>query len=180
MEPPANVKADPWAKLAAKRTSLFIESNVFEVMRRAAKDGAGSGHEVLGLLVGDMLQPPGGGPGYTVALAHATSPVQASATHVRFDPAKFDALARSLEALPFDYLIVGWFHSHLGLGCFLSETDRRTQQRFFSSAHQFALVLDPVLEEAGAFQLGEGRTRELPFTLFENGGRLNPDYRLFR
>lgn len=43
-----------------------------------------------------------------------------------------------------DERIVGWYHSHPGLGVFLSPTDRRTHARHFPHAWQVALVVDPV------------------------------------
>lgn len=40
--------------------------------------------------------------------------------------------------------IVGWWHSHPDLGCFLSPTDLKTQQHFFPESYQVALVIDPI------------------------------------
>ena len=40
-------------------------------------------------------------------------------------------------------LIVGWYHSHPGLGAFFSHTDRRTQAAFFAQPYSVGWVLDP-------------------------------------
>jgi len=40
-------------------------------------------------------------------------------------------------------LVVGWYHSHPGLGAFFSHTDRRTQRAFFPHAYSVGWVLDP-------------------------------------
>jgi proteasome lid subunit RPN8/RPN11 len=40
-------------------------------------------------------------------------------------------------------LVVGWYHSHPGLGAFFSHTDRRTQRGFFPHAYSVGWVLDP-------------------------------------
>ncbi|MFX0018884.1 MAG: Mov34/MPN/PAD-1 family protein [Promethearchaeota archaeon] len=40
--------------------------------------------------------------------------------------------------------VVGWWHSHPNLGCFLSPTDLKTQQHFFPENFQVALVIDPI------------------------------------
>jgi proteasome lid subunit RPN8/RPN11 len=48
--------------------------------------------------------------------------------------------------------IVGWYHSHIGAGVFMSETDMQTQlglQQF--SPHVVALVIDTVAKEFGIF-----------------------------
>ena len=44
-------------------------------------------------------------------------------------------------------LIVGWYHSHPGLGAFFSATDRRTQAAFFPHPYSVGWVLDPVLDD---------------------------------
>ncbi|MFX1379614.1 MAG: Mov34/MPN/PAD-1 family protein [Promethearchaeota archaeon] len=43
--------------------------------------------------------------------------------------------------------IIGWWHSHPNLGCFLSSTDLLTQKYFFPDEYQVALVIDPVRNE---------------------------------
>jgi proteasome lid subunit RPN8/RPN11 len=43
--------------------------------------------------------------------------------------------------------IIGWWHSHPNLGCFLSSTDLLTQRYFFPKEYQVALVLDPIRNE---------------------------------
>ncbi|MBI4329846.1 MAG: Mov34/MPN/PAD-1 family protein [Chloroflexi bacterium] len=41
-------------------------------------------------------------------------------------------------------LIVGWYHSHPGIGAFFSATDRSTQRAFFNSPYSLGLVIDPI------------------------------------
>jgi proteasome lid subunit RPN8/RPN11 len=48
-------------------------------------------------------------------------------------------------------LIVGWYHSHPGLGAFFSGTDRRTQRAFFPHAYSVGWVVDPLRGEAAVF-----------------------------
>ncbi len=49
--------------------------------------------------------------------------------------------------------VVGWWHSHPDLGCFLSPTDLRTQQHFFPESYQVALVIDPIRDTYDFFTL---------------------------
>ncbi len=49
--------------------------------------------------------------------------------------------------------IVGWWHSHPGFSCFLSDTDLKTQEYFFPESYQVALVVDPVKNELEFFTL---------------------------
>jgi proteasome lid subunit RPN8/RPN11 len=48
--------------------------------------------------------------------------------------------------------IVGWYHSHIGAGVFMSETDIQTQLRLQQfSPYVVALVIDTVAREFGVF-----------------------------
>jgi 26S proteasome regulatory subunit N11 len=48
--------------------------------------------------------------------------------------------------------LIGWYHTHPGLGIFLSETDlQKTHQRLFNEVFQVALVYDPISGRAGYF-----------------------------
>jgi proteasome lid subunit RPN8/RPN11 len=67
---------------------------------------------------------------------------------------------RAKEALLEGERIVGWYHSHPGLGAFFSETDRNTQRAFFSHPYSLGWVIDPVNGEERWF-LG-ARCEELP------------------
>lgn len=48
-------------------------------------------------------------------------------------------------------LVVGWYHSHPGLGAFFSQTDRRTQRAFFPHAYSVGWVVDPLVGESAWF-----------------------------
>lgn len=48
-------------------------------------------------------------------------------------------------------LVVGWYHSHPGLGAFFSATDRRTQRAFFPHAYSLGWVVDPSNDESAWF-----------------------------
>lgn len=48
-------------------------------------------------------------------------------------------------------LVVGWYHSHPGLGAFFSATDRRTQRAFFPHAYSVGWVVDPSTGESAWF-----------------------------
>jgi len=54
-----------------------------------------------------------------------------------------------------DLRVVGWWHSHPGIGCFLSATDLHTQKYFFPESYQVALVVDPIINDFKFFTLDE-------------------------
>jgi proteasome lid subunit RPN8/RPN11 len=47
--------------------------------------------------------------------------------------------------------VVGWFHSHPGIGAFFSATDRRTQAAFFAQPYSLGWVIDPQRDEEAWF-----------------------------
>ena len=47
--------------------------------------------------------------------------------------------------------VVGWFHSHPGLGAFYSQVDRDTQAAFFREPWHLGLVIDPLLRQSAWF-----------------------------
>ena len=48
-------------------------------------------------------------------------------------------------------LVVGWYHSHPGLGAFFSAVDRRTQRAFFANPYSVGWVVDPLRQESAWF-----------------------------
>lgn len=58
------------------------------------------------------------------------------------------------DARPFldaGQVVVGWVHSHPGLGAFFSTTDRHTQRAFFAQPWQLGVCIDPVRREQAWF-----------------------------
>jgi len=54
-------------------------------------------------------------------------------------------------------MVVGWYHSHPGFGCWLSGVDCNTQQSFeMLSARAVAVVVDPIQSVKGKVGGGGG------------------------
>ena len=51
--------------------------------------------------------------------------------------------SRILETRYAEKMVVGWYHSHPGLGAFFSGTDHQTQKLFYPNDWNVALVCDP-------------------------------------
>lgn len=58
--------------------------------------------------------------------------------------------------------IVGWYHTHPGLGVFMSERDCFIHSSFFSRQTSVALVVDPLDATRGVFQKVDDRVVQVP------------------
>jgi len=77
-----------------------------------------------------------------------------------------EKLFESIDDCGFSYLVVGWYHSHPGHGCFLSSTDIGTQRSMFSKAYHSAIVIDPLRREIEAFRIENGIAVPRPFAVY--------------
>jgi proteasome lid subunit RPN8/RPN11 len=121
---------------------------------RAARDCAwhhvgASGVERGGLLVGEPFGRDGGSvAAIRIRLAVPSDEDTADAISLRMEAAVWSrarALMRAHEH------VVGWFHSHPGIGAFFSATDRRTQAAFFTQPFSLGWVIDPFRAEEAWF-----------------------------
>jgi proteasome lid subunit RPN8/RPN11 len=134
---------------------LYVHEDVQGRMHRRSRESALRRREDLGLLVGDWARD-GDGQVYSVAWDLLTGPTEASPVSVRYTPEGLAAVAKGLDGQRGDYVVVGWYHTHLDLGVFMSERDLRTQRGGFPHEHQVAVVVDPMRGEVGAFGNGPG------------------------
>ncbi len=118
-----------------------------EVRRHLGSHGEERGGLLLGEVYADGTSP------NASRLVHVTQAVAAkdfASTGVSLRMASGvwqDARSR----LGADELVVGWYHSHPGLGAFFSQTDRRTQRGFFPHAYSVGWVVDPLRGESAWF-----------------------------
>jgi len=64
--------------------------------------------------------------------------------------------SRILETRYAEKMVVGWYHSHPGLGAFFSGTDHHTQRMFYPNAWNVALVCDPRPATRASAERGRG------------------------
>ncbi len=85
-----------------------------------------------------------------VLAAVAATRSRGDALSLRMDTPVWTAASARLDALREREpcaLIVGWYHSHPGIGAFFSATDRRTQRAWFGHPYSLGWVMDPVHDE---------------------------------
>jgi proteasome lid subunit RPN8/RPN11 len=154
---PINGTLHPWSDGEGRPIGLYVAADAAKAVERMVAAGAKADVESMGLLLGDAFVDEHDLP-FAVAGALVTAPLQATRTHVRFNPNRFIELAREMESVAFEHLIVGWVHTHLGAGVRLSPVDHATQRRYFGAPHQVTWVLDPVDRRSGATRL-QGDTK---------------------
>jgi len=76
-------------------------------------------------------------------------------------------------------MIVGWYHSHPGLGAFFSDTDRRTQRAFFPHAYSVGWVVDPLRGESAWF-VGPDSVSPASIAYGVTGGDANDGVRMLQ
>jgi len=139
------------ARRAAGGLLVVVEADVRAAVTRQL---AASGEERGGLLVGrvhahraedDERRP-------ALVLVRAAAPSMedaATAVSLRMEAGVW---SRAREVLREGELVVGWYHSHPGLGAFFSPRDRKTQQAFFPHPFSLGWVIDPACSEEKWFR----------------------------
>ncbi len=142
---------DPAFEVEAKGLAPESGCAAVFVMEQALKDAAAFSaaspdREVGGFLVGGYHSC--GGADYTLverflrAMDAKSRPASLVFTHDCFEAA-WREIARSPNPSGRPQFLVGWHHSHPGLGTFLSGNDLFIQRHFFNLPWQIALVVDP-------------------------------------
>jgi proteasome lid subunit RPN8/RPN11 len=147
-----------------KMAEMYLFKTAEEKVRNHALSKVTEGTEVMGFLLGEVFVHQGRE--YTVVRDVATTDLEATSVSVRFDPEGLESLFASLECARFRYVLVGWYHSHPGHGCFLSSTDVATQRCMFDRPYHTALVVDPVRREIDAFCLQDGEVSQRTFLVY--------------
>jgi len=109
------------------------------------------GDEQGGLLLGEVYAEgnvPGASRVVHVTQAVAATDFASTGVSLRMASSVWEDARRRLGP---GELVVGWYHSHPGLGAFFSHTDRRTQRAFFPHAYSVGWVVDPLGGESAWF-----------------------------
>jgi proteasome lid subunit RPN8/RPN11 len=118
----------------------LLEDAYNKGLTHATQSGA-KNLESLGLLTGKVNT--FNGVQYATATDYITADNDSTNVSVRFGPEAFAELARKFSGKNGE-LIIGWMHSHPSYGCFLSQTDVKTQRTYFAEPFNVAVVVDPV------------------------------------
>merc|ERR1719156_94978 len=135
---------DPDAGLADTQEQVYISSLALLKMLKHGR--AGVPMEVMGLMLGEFVDE------YTVrvidvfAMPQSGTGVSVEAVDPVFQAKMLDMLKQTGRP----EMVVGWYHSHPGFGCWLSGVDINTQQSFEAlSDRAVAVVVDPIQSVKG-------------------------------
>ncbi|CAD5210556.1 unnamed protein product [Bursaphelenchus okinawaensis] len=124
--------------------TVYISALALLKMLRHARSGVPM--EVMGLMLGDFVDD------YTInvldvfAMPQSGTGVSVEAVDPVFQTKMMDLLKQTGR----QEMVVGWYHSHPGFGCWLSSVDVNTQQSFEAlSPRAVAVVIDPIQSVKG-------------------------------
>ena len=143
---------------------IFVPEHVISTIADHAEDGLSEDKEVMGLMIGRFYRDDKGQ--YAVVDRTVTTDLIADSSAVRFERSALDGLFDRME-LDGGQCIVGWYHSHLDAGCFMSPTDIVTQNGIFGGECGFALVIDPVRKELKVFDSTPDEPRQIDMVVME-------------
>ena len=136
-------------KRSVRGVPFFIRDDLIDVITDHGDAGLLHDSEIMGLIVGKVYKDDDGE--YAIATGVISSELEADETSVRFDQSDMTQLIDGIDELKNGDRIIGWYHSHLGCGCFMSDTDIKTQNGLFGGRIGFAMVIDPVLRQLKVF-----------------------------
>jgi len=130
--------------------TVFIEATALEDLHAFLAHDVSREHG--GVLVGAPFYDPESHHYFvSISMAIPARRTQGTPVHLQFTPEAWEHISRTMGNDSRDQVIVGWYHSHPGLGVFMSGTDRATQQAFYNHPWNLAVVVDPIARRTGWF-----------------------------
>lgn len=136
----------PAPEVAKADTSEQVYVSSLALLKMLRHGRAGIPMEVMGLMLGEFVDD------YTVKIVDVFSMPQSgnSVTVEAVDPVFQTKMLDMLKQTGRQEMVVGWYHSHPGFGCWFSGTDINTQQSFEQlNARAVGIVVDPVQSVRG-------------------------------
>jgi len=145
----------PGTDLVVVDTAETVHISSLALLKMLKHGRAGVPMEVMGLMLGEFVDD------YTVrvidvfAMPQSGTGVSVEAVDPVFQQAMLDMLKQTNRP----EMVVGWYHSHPGFGCWLSGVDVNTQQSF-EQLHKraVAVVVDPIQSVKGKVVIDAFRT----------------------
>eukprot|EP00917_Polyrhabdina_sp_WS-2016_P011015 GHVP01024165.1.p1 GENE.GHVP01024165.1~~GHVP01024165.1.p1 ORF type:complete len:310 (+),score=69.26 GHVP01024165.1:780-1709(+) len=136
-------------------TSETIRISGLALIKMLRHGRAGVPMEVMGLLLGSFVDE------YTIEVVDVFAMPQSgtSVTVESVDPVFQMKMLEMLQQTGRPEMVVGWYHSHPGFGCWLSQVDVDTQMSFETlNKRSVAVVIDPIQSVRGKVVLDAFRS----------------------
>lgn len=134
----------------SSRSKVFIERKALEQLNEFLLRDLSREHG--GVLLGQPFFDPQEQRYFVVVrFSIAANETEGSPVHLRYTPRAWAGISEVIDQDHRDMVVVGWYHSHPGLGVFMSSTDRATQKAFWNRAWNLAIVVDPITRKTGWF-----------------------------
>ena len=128
-------------------TSEQIYISPLSLLKMLRHGKAGIPLEVMGLMLGDYVDD------YTVPQSGTETTIES------IDEGFQVKMVEMLKQTGRNEIVVGWYHSHPGFGCWLSSTDINTQKTFEQQVPRtVAVVVDPIQSVRGRVVIDAFRT----------------------
>lgn len=144
--PPGGMGASPSADSPTPDCAEKVHVSSLALLKMLKHGRAGVPMEVMGLMLGQFVDD------YTIhcvdvfAMPQSGTSVSVEAVDPVFQTKMLDMLKQTGRP----EMVVGWYHSHPGFGCWLSSTDINTQSSFEAlNSRAVALVVDPIQSVKG-------------------------------
>ncbi len=154
-----------YRKRSVPDVQLFMGESVILTMAAHADVGFADDKEVMGLILGTVYNDEEGE--YSVADGTATTKLDSTKISVKFDPDFLEDLFESIDENE-SGTVVGWYHSHPGFGCYLSDIDIKTHSDIFGDGIGFSVVLDPSDETLMVFTVENGKYKKVQMIVSED------------
>ena len=148
-------QAGPALDTKMNDTSEQIYISPLSLLKMLRHGKAGIPLEVMGLMLGDYVDD------YTVKCLDVFSmPQSGTETTIESIDERFQVrMVEMLKQTGRNEIVVGWYHSHPGYGCWLSSTDINTQKTFEQQVPRtVAVVVDPIQSVRGKVVIDAFRT----------------------
>jgi proteasome lid subunit RPN8/RPN11 len=149
---------------ASTDLDLYLNDFVFKKMYMHCSEMALKNLEAMGFLIGELRR--WSGKGFSIVHDVVTSDLDSTNVSVRFHRDSFEKLFNQLDQIAYDYVIIGWYHSHLGYESFMSSVDIQTQKKYFNKPFHAAIVIDPINLEIKSFRYKHEQCIEIPYAIF--------------
>lgn len=143
-------------------TSEIIIFSPVALMKMLKHGRVGTPFEVMGLMLGEFIDD------YSIRCIDVFAmPQRASAVNVEsVDPVFQARMIDMLKQTGRYEMVVGWYHSHPGFGCWLSSVDMNTQQSFEQlNERSVATVVDPIQSVKGKVEMDSFRLMNTQFAM---------------